>query len=275
MSPARVACLLVAGVLGLLAGCAPKPSSQARLRYLETEKKALLYRLESLRSTEQQDLRITELKRQAIARAERIDATALSGDGDFLTLHESLFTDLIDALMPFTWEHEGHRFTFRSRELRLSPEGVLLQLGYRVEGPSLAGQGDKPPEGKLRCRVVVQPDAEGGLWLHFEPELLSVDERYHRLERVLLERFPPQTFAGVMPDLALPLGLPQALTWQGRTLPLKMQFDPAQMIVLPERVLIPFAYSPGPPQGPAAAPTPIPDPDRSVIPVGRSPGTGR
>jgi len=263
--PPEAGLLLVLGALLLAGGCAT-PADPARLEGLESTRRALDYRLQSMKSASLNDLRIRDMKRAALERAERLDQQALGGQEAFVAFSRSYLTSLFEAVLPFGFAKDGFRFAFSRSELELVPEGVRLKLQYTVEADLLRGTSDRPPEGQLVCRVTVErgPSPAGELLLQVEPELLEVDDRYYRAARVLQEKLTPASFTGLLPALPLPLGLPRELQWEGRRQQVEVGFDPARLLVLPDRIVLPFSlgFRPGAPVTPpapgSAAPPPAP-----------------
>ena len=267
--------LLLAPLLLLLCACGGA-RSEAKLQYAQTERKAARYRLSNLKATAEQDQRRLELKRAAIQRAGHIDATAFSGKGAFISLNKAFFSSLLESLLPFDFEKDGFRFRFTKQRLDLSPEGILVQLGYKVQADAFKRHADQAPEGHLRCRLSVLRNAKGDLLVHITPELLQVEDRYYRAARTLQDLFKPQAFTGFLPDLPLPLVLPNEIVWEDRTQMIDMRFDPSQMLVMSERVLMPFSFTVT--GAPRRSPEPTArekpkkkEPTRPTIPVGLTP----
>jgi len=288
-------------VLLAAAGCAPPKATPARLSYLNAERKALRYRLEQAQATARQDERVVSMKRATIERARRLDAGDLSDEGAFLSLHHDLIDNLIEAVLPLTWEPGEVRFVFDKHTLELTPGGIFANLSYATSGKPLRRYTERAVGGSLRVRLDLRRDpASGALSLHPTPQLLKVDDRDYQAARYLQERYQPDSFAGVVPDLPVPMGLPPEIRWQGRGQRIAVRYDPAQALLLPKRVLLPLQLemSEAPPQpvAPASPPPPAPGtqppaaseppaipvgnvptgaPTPTVIPVGRTPSSTR
>ncbi|MBM4319104.1 MAG: hypothetical protein FJ125_03890 [Deltaproteobacteria bacterium] len=250
---------------------------EARLQILETEHKALSYRLESLKAAAAEDLRQRDLELAAMSLAAQLEQTSLAGKGDFLVLHRAFFSALFEALLPFDWEKEGVRFRFTRSELQLKPEGIVASLSFQASGEEFKPLSEQPPEGRLRCLVeLVREQQPGGeLSLHVRPLAIDVDDRYYKAARLLHTRFTAARFAGFMPSLPVPLSLPEELSWEGKRQKLEVKIDPSRQLVLPDQVLLPFGLKAigvpeQPPEPPAAAPSPPPV-EQPKIPIGLTP----
>ncbi len=262
----------------LVSACASSPPPAVvlhRAKYLETERKALQYRVKHLEGTLAQDSRLLELKRAAMARAEALDTEALSGGGSFFALRKSYLDASVKMVLPVKWEVGDCSLSFTEHSLDMPPEGALVRLRFEAHSKELVARGEDPARGWLRGRlqVVLRKEDRGALALRFVPELLEVDEASYRVAQVLEEHLTPDEFEGLLPDLPVPVALPTEVTWHGKAKGLDVKFQTDRVLVLPEYLVVPFGLevSAAPPR--PAEPAPIPE-ERPVIPVGRVPGHG-
>lgn len=277
---------LLAALLLTPQGCAPPRATPARLAYLNAEHKALQFRLAQARATARQDERVVTMKRSTIERARRLDAGELSDEGAFLSLHHNLLDNLLSAVLPLALERDDLRFAFDKYELELTPGGIFANLSYAASGKALRRYTERAVRGSLRVRLELQRDeTSGALRLHATPQLLKVDDRDYQAARYLQERYQPQSFAGVIPDLPVPIGLPPVVRWEKRGQRIDVRYDPTQALILPKRLLLPLQLDiseappqPEPPAGdmpdPGAAPAPA-DGQPPAIPVGNLPSSAQ
>ncbi len=95
----------------LLVGCATG-GDDSRVRVLEAEKRAREVQLETLRRAGESDLRLRDLRRDALRRAQAVGAGAVTGEGAFLIIRRAWFAQVVAAVLPLKMKAGGWGWTF-------------------------------------------------------------------------------------------------------------------------------------------------------------------
>jgi len=229
------------GCVGLaLAGCATDDPDKIRL--LESDQRALEVRLEGLKRAGERDLRLRDLRQDAVARVEALVDDEL---GPFLLLRRSWFQRMLDAVTPLKTSVGGFVWKLAKPKVSIENDGVRVALPFAVMSRRVKKHLGRPARGVLTGALRADRNSEGQFVFSFTPLDLNLDEKDFRAAPAIRRAVGVDAFEGLIPVFAAPLLPASAVECCGSRVHLTAEFDADRAVALPSGMLLPFSMTVG------------------------------
>ena len=257
----------------LLVGCA-SAGDNAQLRVLEAEKRAREVQLETLRRAGETDLRLRDLRRDALKRAQAVRPDTFRGAGAFLIIRRAWFAEVVAAVLPVKMKAGGFGWKFKNPQVEFSPDGVRVKMKFQVTNARIKSRLGRAAGGHITGVLALRPDPDrGGVRLEWKPLSATLDDEDFRMQSLVFKKLRMNEFEGMLPPLPIPLVPSPSVQCCGRRADLAVELSADDAVVLSEGLLLPFGIRldkvvvlPPEPEVPSA-PAEDPDAPPSVTPA--------
>jgi hypothetical protein len=226
-------------LLFLATGCGG--TDPAKLKVLEADRRAAEVQLDILRRAGESDLRLRDLRRKALERSKRLDASAFEGDGAFLIIRQAWFEQVMEAVLPIKVKVGGFGWRFKDPIVELTPDGVRLEMTLQVVNNRIKKRLGRAAAGTITGVLIPERDPEaGGLRLVWRPLEARLDDKDFRVSSMVFKNVAVAAFDGMVPPLPIPLGPADRIDCCGKTVQMDVQLSADDAVVLREGLLLPF-----------------------------------
>lgn len=253
-APRPAAAALVSAALAW-AGAACTQDDPARLRVLEADRRAKEVQLDTLLRAGESDLRLRDLRRSALGRAQGLDEAMLTGERAFLLVRAEWFQQVASAVMPVHLKAGAFKWRFTKADVSLQPDGVRVELAFQVVDDQIKKRLGRAASGVLSGVLLPELPPKGRLQLRWKPLVARLDDKDFRVASIVFRTIGINAFDALLPPLPIPLGPAPYVECCGRRADLAVELVADDAVALRQGLLIPFAVQV---DTVAAAPPPTP-----------------
>jgi len=224
----------------LVVGCATG-GDKSQVRVLEAEKRAREVQLETLRRAGESDLRLRDLRRDALRRVQAVGPAAVTGQGAYLIIRRAWFAQVVAAVLPLKMKAGGFGWKFKDPHIEFDPDGVRVKLKFQVVNARIKTRLGRAAGGHVTGVLALRPDPErGGVRLEWRPLSATLDDEDFRVQSLVFAKLGTEVFEGILPPLPIPLMPSSSVRCGGRRADLAVELSADDAVVLGEGLLLPF-----------------------------------